>query len=258
MQKQPHKFSFTFKRILTAALLLANITVAHVAFAADNPCDPANLQKAGETLSNNDQPACEDIGKRIGLTCSGWFTTIINEQFTNSSGNGVGYDSISKSNGTVIRDCLKGAKYAPDASSSGALEVCKIENGLDQNASEADIEAKCGNAKPILDVYTDVKQGCDTSSAIPGACNRVQVIFAKSGTNLLYSYVSLIYKWAAGTVGIVCVLFIIVGGFQMTTAGDSGRAEEAKSKIMQSLLGLVLLLLSGIILYTVNPTFFTK
>lgn len=88
-------------------------------------------------------------------------------------------------------------------------------------------------------------------------CQPVQVLLAKSGAELLYTYVGAIYRWAAGTVGIVTVLFLVVGGVQIAAAqGDSGKIEKAKERIIQSIAGLVLLFLSGLILYTINPNFF--
>lgn len=89
-------------------------------------------------------------------------------------------------------------------------------------------------------------------------CQRVQIFLAESGTSLLYGYISRIYRWAASVVGVMAVLYLIWGGIQIATAGDnSGKIDEAKQKIFQSIAGLILLFLSGVILYTINPNFFT-
>jgi hypothetical protein len=97
---------------------------------------------------------------------------------------------------------------------------------------------------------------CSPSDTI--SCKPVQVIFTKTGPALLYSYIGMIYKWAAGIIGIVSVLFLVWGGIEISTAGDNtGKIDEAKKRIIQSITGLVLLFLSGIILYTINPNFFT-
>jgi len=97
---------------------------------------------------------------------------------------------------------------------------------------------------------------CTSSETV--ICQRVQVFFAQSGADLLYAYISRIYRWAAGTIGIVAVLFLTWGGIEMSTAGgDQGKIEKAKERIMQSLGGLVILFLSALILYTINPNFFT-
>ncbi len=89
-------------------------------------------------------------------------------------------------------------------------------------------------------------------------CQRVQVIIAQSGINLLMTYLGIIYRWAAGIIGIISVAYLIYGGFLIATAqDDTGKIDTAKEKIIQSLSGLILLFLSAVILYTINPNFFT-
>jgi len=101
--------------------------------------------------------------------------------------------------------------------------------------------------------YAATCQGSDTV-----VCQKVQLLFAQSGAELIYVYVALIYRWASVTIGIVAVFFIVLGGIEMQMSqGDSGRIEKAKERITQSLGGLVLLFLSALILYTINPNFFT-
>jgi hypothetical protein len=88
-------------------------------------------------------------------------------------------------------------------------------------------------------------------------CQTVQVFIAQSGLELLFSYLGLIYRWAAGMIGIVSVFYLIYGGIKIATAGDNTSAiDEAKAKIIQSIAGLILLFLSAVILYTINPNFF--
>ena len=90
------------------------------------------------------------------------------------------------------------------------------------------------------------------------SCQRVQVLYAPTGAALLYGYIGLIYRYTAGIIGIVSVLFLVWGGVEIATAGDNpGRVDKAKERIFQSIAGLVLLFLSAVILYTINPNFFT-
>lgn len=90
-------------------------------------------------------------------------------------------------------------------------------------------------------------------------CQPVQVILAKSGAELLYAYVGSIYRWSAGTVGMVAVLYLVIGGVEIAASGgDDSRITKAKERIFQSIMGLVLLFLSALILYTINPNFFIK
>lgn len=88
-------------------------------------------------------------------------------------------------------------------------------------------------------------------------CQRVMVFVAESGLGLLMAYIQQIYLWAAGTIGIVSVAFIVYGGVSIATAeADSQKIDTAKQRIMQSLLGLALLFLSAILLNWINPNFF--
>lgn len=105
----------------------------------------------------------------------------------------------------------------------------------------------------------EIKSKCEGGGDIKGdfTCKRIQVIEAEEGRTLLYTYIGMIYKWAAGVIGIVSVLTIVYSGVMISMAGgDSGKIDKAKERIIQSLFGLVVLFLSGLILYTINPTFF--
>lgn len=89
------------------------------------------------------------------------------------------------------------------------------------------------------------------------ACDRVTVLFAKSGVGVVEMYIAQIYRWAASIAGIVCILIMIVSGIQISAAGEDTQAvESAKKRIIQSILGLVVLFMSAAILYIVNPGFF--
>jgi hypothetical protein len=89
-------------------------------------------------------------------------------------------------------------------------------------------------------------------------CDKVQLLFAKSGSDLLKQYVGLIYRWAAGIIGVIAVLIIMINGVMISFAGDDeGKVSEAKDRIIQSLTAMAILFLSGIILYSVNPNYFT-
>jgi hypothetical protein len=152
-----------------------------------------------------------------------WIVTILEEQIGSPKGTTA---SESFGGDTTIVNCLRCA------------EKCK------GNASGTD--TLCPTYKALSDIPADA------------ICQRVQVFFSKSGAGLMYAYIGLVYKWAAGVIGIVCVLFLVLGGVQIAAAGDNtGKIDEAKQRIIQSIAGLVLLFLSAIILYTINPNFFT-
>ena len=88
-------------------------------------------------------------------------------------------------------------------------------------------------------------------------CDNVQILFASSGSDLVKKYVSLIYRLAAGIIGIIAVVVIIINGIIISASGgESGTIDNAKNRIIQSLVSLAILFLSGIILYSINPNFF--
>jgi len=114
-------------------------------------------------------------------------------------------------------------------------------------------DLKIDEGKRICDIRND----CIGVDPAKQTCQRVQVLKGKTGVDLIYNYVGMIYKWAAGTIGIITVFTMVYNGILiMSAGGDSAKIEQAKGRITQSLVGLVILFLSGLILYTINPTFF--
>lgn len=74
---------------------------------------------------------------------------------------------------------------------------------------------------------------------------------------LLYSYISLVYGYMSGLIVGVVVLYVVIGGIQMSTAGgDQGKFENGKSRIVKAIVGMILWFTASLILYTINPTFF--
>ena len=128
------------------------------------------------------------------------------------------------------------------------FRVCKKLDTDKQNMTNiCEYKETCEGAKDA--------EGNDLGEEV--TCQRVQVLKAESGGDLIYSYVRMIYLWAAGTIGIVAVFTLVYCGIGISAAGgDSGKIDNYKNRIMQSLIGLVILFLSGLILYTINPTFF--
>lgn len=89
------------------------------------------------------------------------------------------------------------------------------------------------------------------------SCKEVQVLICTGGTCLIYAYIAIIYRWGASIVGIIAVLVIVLSGIQLSAAGgDTEAVGKAKTRILQSIAGIVVLFLSGLILYTINPNFF--
>lgn len=80
----------------------------------------------------------------------------------------------------------------------------------------------------------------------------------RGAIGIMEEYVSKIFLFGAGFVSIFAVIWILIGGYEIMFRGSfAGSIEEGKQKITQALLGIVLLLLSALILNTVNPGFFS-
>lgn len=103
-------------------------------------------------------------------------------------------------------------------------------------------------------IYTQTFEKCNANAIL---CEKRQWIIGKSGAGIIKLYVKQIYSWGAGTAGFIAVIVIIVSGIQIQLSGVSGDISQAKDRILQSISGLVLIFLSGIILYTINPEFFS-
>lgn len=110
-------------------------------------------------------------------------------------------------------------------------------------------------------LFNDYNGGPKTNKdvKVSYSCQQVEVLFSRGGTSLIEGYIGSIYRWSAGIVGIIAVLIIIGSGIQISASGgDSQAIESAKGRIIKSIGGIVILFLSGLILYTINPTFFVS
>ncbi len=114
------------------------------------------------------------------------------------------------------------------------------------NAAEADNTQKCANEGSGYCI--------DLQEPIVGAVS----ISGANGIELVSNYISLLYKYAASVIGIMCVLVIVVSGVQIVLGGtNQENVSQARGRILQAVLSLALLFLSAAILKTVNPGFFT-
>ncbi|MCF7830505.1 hypothetical protein K9M41_00705 [Candidatus Gracilibacteria bacterium] len=80
-----------------------------------------------------------------------------------------------------------------------------------------------------------------------------------TGMELTKNYIAILYKYGASIIGIICVLIIVISGIQIITGGASSEGvTQAKTRIFNSLLSLMLLFFSAMILKTINPGFFRR
>lgn len=70
----------------------------------------------------------------------------------------------------------------------------------------------------------------------------------------LDTYLETVFAFGISLAGILAVLMIVIGGIEYITAyGNTGRTENAKNRITQALIGLLLAICAYLILYTINP-----
>lgn len=78
--------------------------------------------------------------------------------------------------------------------------------------------------------------------------------FPQRLNNSLVEYVREIYKFALTIGGLIVFIMIVWGGIEYTVyAGNASKVDEAKDRIFNAVIGLLLLALSYIILNTINP-----
>jgi hypothetical protein len=75
---------------------------------------------------------------------------------------------------------------------------------------------------------------------------------------LLYNYIGVVYKFLSGIIVAFVILVSIIGGIEMTTSGgDQEKFKKGRERIQKALVGMVLWFLASLVLYTINPTFFS-
>jgi len=108
----------------------------------------------------------------------------------------------------------------------------------------------------VRTVYSTSYESCKDKGGPSVICQKRTWIIGTSGMSLLKLTVKYLYVWAAGIVGTVALLTIIYNGIKISLSGVSGDVSASKDKILQALMAIVLLFLSSLLLYTINPTFF--
>src|SRR3989344_6446710 len=81
---------------------------------------------------------------------------------------------------------------------------------------------------------------------LPGTTN-------EEGKTDIQTYIPGIFKLAIGIASVLAVLMIIIGGVEYITTDAIQGKSEGKARIQNALWGLALVLVSWILLYTINP-----
>jgi len=74
----------------------------------------------------------------------------------------------------------------------------------------------------------------------------------------LPGFIKMLFKFSIVGGGILAVIFIIIGGFQYMVSGAGEGKKGGKDRIQNAIIGLLLLLLSYLILYVINPDIISR
>ena len=100
-------------------------------------------------------------------------------------------------------------------------------------------------------------------------CLHSTQVFAESEANLeviqfdsqegIGSLVKYVIKWALKLAGVFAFIMIVYAGFQyLTSGGNTAQQKDAQGRIMNAIVGIILLFAFYIILYTINPDILTS
>jgi len=104
------------------------------------------------------------------------------------------------------------------------------------------------------DIYAETIDERDAGASF---CSQRQCVIGSSGIGIIKLYVKQIYTFMVFTVGAIAVSTMVISGIQISVSGVSGDISAAKERMTQAIIGMILVFFSGILLYTINPTFFT-
>lgn len=76
------------------------------------------------------------------------------------------------------------------------------------------------------------------------------------GIEIFFEYFNRAWPWLLGSAGGVAVLQAIIGGVQIMTSSGGGGKSEGVERMQWAIAGLVMLVLAGLILRTINPIFY--
>lgn len=241
------------------ASLMVNLTILTISYAQEeNSTSSDNLTNTDGTTSNTVSEGDDPLD-----------TGAIKDTGTNGK-----FDKYANAlEPATSNPCIHDSKGEPDADKTitiveepltGNTEDSKKENFEARRCYRHSFQwSKQEGGQQIMSSLSSTECGEEVPAATMSAnegrysCKEVQVLLSRGGTSLIYGYIGMVYRWGASIVGIIAVLIIVLSGMQIAAAGGDNEAiTKAKTRILQSLGGIAVLFLSGLILYTINPNFF--
>lgn len=204
--------------------------------------DQINAKLEGALVATQAQPGTQEVLETYGIKDITQNLCLTDDDYNNITAVIEEPLDISTTGDTQIRNCARNTVCIKRK--EGNFDCISFLNGKDGNPICSSQAASAAKSTPDKVIFT---------------CTPVQVFLAKSGVDMIFTYVNGIYKWGASIIGVIAVLVIVISGIQISAAGgDQTAITNARNRVIQSIIGIVILFLSAIILYTINPTFFTK
>ena len=239
---------------------------------------PGNIQTAhAEPLPANDQRICDWVNAQNGSVGNANSLSFVNTSDQSDPAKkerqknfNAAYEQAQKDKQTAAgnlkqyKDTIvvitEEALGTPGAISTNCARQTKCSVGFFDTNNKNQIR-KCFTTYTKPDACTN-KQTPDAATLRDQSkpleyCEIVQIYYSSGGTSLLYGYIGIIYKYMAGLGSFIAVLMLIVAGVMRSAAGDKpDLMTKANQLAMRCITGLIVLFLSAVILYTINPNFF--
>lgn len=154
---------------------------------------------------------------------------------------------------SIIPQCSVGGKPLPVVRTTPTVSKTGTCIAADGSCTAGMTEAKCKAANGTYSVEQSCSLYFTPNVEIPGLFTGASV-----DETLFGRYVSAFYIFFAGVAGILAVVMIMYGGFHyIVSLGNPQRMKEGKDVINNAIIGLMLVLTSYLILYTINPNLTT-
>lgn len=190
----------------------------------------------------NNQSQTDTTGLPASTQFNNYFFVITEEKLTPSDNKNFSFDCYRKI------DCAVPTGQTTTGSTAPSLRKCT-----------PTYTEKCDPSDPAKIKEQILQKSTDGTLAPYTICEPIQVLISQAGTNMLYTYIGQLYTYAVGLGAILSVLLFIVGGLMWSVSGNNANLRsQAMKLITANLMGLAVLLLSALILYTINPNFFVK
>ena len=161
-------------------------------------------------------------------------------------------DAYCKDNCDIQNETEIGTCGPPSTAMGGAQSCCKP--GKNPNQTVPTIPGDSEITPPPPTAAPPSNTSISASSPSSFDYTPLEKIPGQGETKGLSSYLTGLYNFGLGAVGIAALLMAIVGGyFYVTSAGNTSRVSKGKELITDAILGIVVAFCAWLLLYIINP-----